>query len=114
MLYSEYDLDYILLILKFVNAKDNIKTISNILEFFLRLDKYRNKFDQLFSYLHTTIAKVIITSSQSEILGCLYYKYLDQTPRSKFEDFDSNCFVASCRIEDILKISNFLYYLLFR
>nr|YP_010199152.1 hypothetical protein LK225_pgp144 [Crassiphycus usneoides]UAD88601.1 hypothetical protein [Crassiphycus usneoides] len=106
--YSEDDWNYCLLILRFVNPKDSIKIIGKILESFLSIDRYRDKFDQHFGYLHTTIAKVILSSSQSEILGCLYSKYLDQNPQSKFEDFDSNCLVASCKIEDVLKISNFL------
>nr|CAA35700.1 unnamed protein product [Agarophyton chilense] len=105
---SEDDWNYCLLILKFVNPKDSIKIISSILEFFLRSDRHRDKFDEHFSYLNTTIAKAIVSSSHLEILGCLYSQNSANSIQSVSSYFNRNNITISCKINNVLKISNFL------
>lgn len=116
---SEDDWNYCLLILNFVNPKDTIKNINNILEYFLRSERYRGKFDQHFSYLRTTISKAIVKSSNSNMLGSLYSLpvKLSKPIITEFAadhlDLVKTNTVASCNARDVLKVSNFfsVFYL---
>nr|AXR86332.1 hypothetical protein [Gracilaria ferox] len=109
---SEDDWQYCLLILQYVNPKDDIKTISQLLESFLKIDRFRNEFLKNYTYLYITITRSIVFSMQSGNLGCLYNSISDkkqkliQSIKSNFHS--SNLVKSSCSTRSVLKLSNFL------
>nr|UAD87918.1 hypothetical protein [Gracilaria textorii] len=109
---SEDDWQYCLLILQYVNPKDDIKIISKLLETFLNLDRFRNVFFKNYNYLYITITRSIVFSMQSGNLGCFYNSSSDTKqklikPISK--NFNCNNHVqSSCSVDNVLKVANFL------
>nr|AAC04752.1 ORF1 [Agarophyton chilense] len=106
---SEDDWHYCLLVLQYVKPISSVKTITEILEFFLKRDRYRDKFDSNWGYLNTTIKKVISESSQANLIGSSYY--LNTRELIQYNAINSPLsnypIKSSCKVENVLKVFNF-------